>query len=481
MTSNRILQSVAGLVPMGVFFAILLVSSCKDDTPRVTHAEINQWIVDSMRYWYYWSTAIPDNNQLDFNASPETFFARILNKPTDRFSVIAKAEDLKNQSAGIIRTSGLGFAFFGMGSGRAGVVVRYVLEGSPADKAGIERGDIFTRVNGMALTVDNGGAVQNYGPLQGNETFRLTKGILEENGTIREGGEVSLTPVAGFQEKAIHKESVITTDNGTKVAYLFYNRFLNQPQELVDAFGRFKAAGVTELIVDERYNLGGSVEIAALLSALIHQGFAINSPFIQYDFNSNFNDVTRTYADMFGAVNGPLVANRNLGLSRVFILATRNSASASELLINNLRPFLGMSGVIHIGSTTYGKDEASIIIENSSPRFDGQYAWGIQPIVLKYKNKDGVGDFGLGIQPTYEVQETLPFAPIGSPIDPLIAKALSIIDPGMQAGLNRQMGIESQRRSIGAGLLEAANKDLAKPRPLDVTESLKGGNALQFN
>src|SRR5690606_37769790 len=120
---------------------------------------------------------------------------------------------------------------------------------------------------------------QNYGPLQGNETFRLTKGILEENGTIREGGEVSLTPVAGFQEKAIHRESVITTDNGTKVAYLFYNRFLNQPRERVDAFGRFKAAGVTELIVDERYNLGGSVEIAALLSALIHQGFAINSPF----------------------------------------------------------------------------------------------------------------------------------------------------------------------------------------------------------
>lgn len=473
MISNQSLRLWNGFLPV-VFFSLFIVASCKKDpNPGVTNQDVNRWIADTMRYYYYWNNTIPGDANLNFNLAPEDFFERLLNT-ADRFSWIQNAEELKNELNGVIKTSGLGFSFFGIGDNGAGVTVRYVLEGSPADVAGIKRGDIFTRVNGELLTVDDEGYVENYEPLVGNETFTLTIGILNGN-SISEGETVSLTPVENFQEKAIHMENIIETDDGTKVAYLFYNRFLNQPQELVDAFGRFKAAGVTELIIDERYNGGGSVDIAAMLSAMIHQGFDINIPFIQFDFNSNFNDETLTYGNLFGTNNGPLISARNLGLNRVFILATGSSASASELLINNLKPFLN---VIHIGSTTYGKDEASVTFENSSPAFEGENDWGIQPIVLKYKNKDGVGDFGAGLNPTYQVRETVPFAPMGSNSDPLIARALEIIDPGMQAALQRQMEINRRRQPAGLKLLEEASKDLSNPRPLDVTKVLKGNTLL---
>src|SRR5690606_29301376 len=176
-----------------------------------------------------------------------------------------------------------------------------------------------------------------------------------------------------------------------------------QAQELVDAFVKFKEANVTELIVDERYNLGGDVVVASLLSALIHKNFNIESPFIHYDMNNNFRDVTETYGEQFGYNNEELVTQVNLGLSRVFILATDISASASELLINNLRPFLGNGNVIHIGSTTVGKDEFSSSFESSSPRLkaNDDTDWGIQPIIGKYKNANLEGDFEEGLTPQY--------------------------------------------------------------------------------
>lgn len=484
--SHIFCRPVGRLLGVVLFVLLIIISSCqkKDTVPtpqpspeneenRITNASINQWIADTMRYYYYWNTSIPQDRSLNFNQHPEDFFEEILNRPADRFSWIQNAEDLKNELSGVIKTSGLEVSFFRIGDDGAGITVRFVHRGTPADAAGIKRGDIFTHVNGTALTVDSDGFVHHHEPLFGNETFSVTQGILDGN-IISSGETISLTPIENFQENAIQMEEVITTDNGTKVAYLFYNRFLNQPQELVDAFVRFKASGATELIIDERYNGGGSVDIAGLLSALVHQNFDINSPFIQFDFNENFNDETLTYADLFGAVNAPAVAAGNLNLARVFILATGSSASASELLINNLKPFLGTSNVIHIGSTTYGKDEASTTFVNSSPEFEGENDWGIQPIILKYKNKDGVGDFEAGLEPLFQVVETIPFAPMGSSSDPLIAKALEIIDPSMQASLQRQMDITRRRHPSRLELLEKSNKNLSNPKPLDITRVWNG-------
>lgn len=476
MIFSRFFRPTVGFFSVVLFASLLVVSSCKKDlTPEpqgaVTNAEINQWILDTMNYYYFWNNTIPTKSRLNLNSDPEDFFKSLLYLPTDRFSWIQNAEELKEQSSGIIKTTGLGISFIlDEETGRVVLGVRYVHKGSPADRQGIKRGDMFVGINGEDWKL-SGNNITNAYPLFGNDSFTLQYGILDDN-ELTSGETVSLTPVTDFQEQAIHLDTIITTQNGTKVAYLFYNRFLgNQAHELVDAFLKFKEANVTELIVDERYNGGGHVMVASLLSALIHKNFNIASPFIQYDMNNNFKDVTETYGDQFGYENGDLVSQVNLGLSRVFILATDNSASASELLINNLKPFLGSSNVIHIGSKTVGKDEFSAPFESSSPRLkaNDKTDWGIQPIIGKYKNADGEGDFEQGLTPQYAVNEAnFPYVPMGSPEDRLIASALSIIDPAMATQLNKQMSMQRPRSSTRE--MKEVNDRLQKPyRPLEIT------------
>ncbi len=478
---NRRLCNPFGHAALALLFGVLvLVSGCEKNTDgteptptgEVTNAEINQWVVDSMRYYYYWSPSIPADNRLNLDLSPPNFFETLLSRPEDRFSWIQNNEELRNSLSGIIRTSGLGLAFFRIGDDNAGAAVRFVHKGSPAAQAGIKRGDIFIRVNGELMTVQ-GTSVQNADALFGNEPFTVTMGVLS-GGNISAGDDISLTPVENFQEHAIHLDSIIVTPSGTKVGYIFYNRFLaDQAQDLVDVFRGFKSQGVTELIIDERYNNGGSVGIAGLMAAMIHKGFDINTPFIQYVFNSNLGNAILTYGDLFGSTSAQVVNNSNIGIDRVFVLATGSSASASELLINNLRPIMGNSNVIHIGSTTVGKDDASITLSNSSPRFSGDNDWGIQPIILKYKNRDGEGNFVNGLTPTYEVSESLPYAPMGHGTDPLIAKALSIIDPSLQAIYNQQMSVDRMREAqYDLRELKEFNRQLSDPRPLDVTNTV---------
>src|SRR5690606_20220039 len=113
-------------------------------------------------------------------------------------------------------------------------------------------------------------------------------------------------------------------------------------------------------------------------------------------------------------------------------------------VINNLRPFLSDANVVHIGETTVGKNEGSITIvdERKPPEIE----WGIQPIIVKLADKNGYGDYPNGLQPQYIVDEWdyLPWSPIGSLDDPLLAKALGLIDPSMQPLAAKSMGTRAQ-------------------------------------
>src|SRR5690606_29859610 len=115
---------------------LMSVSCKKKDSPdppsgEITNADINQWVVDSMRVYYYWAAQIPTNQNLNMNLEPEPFFESILNRPTDRFSWIQNAQELKENLSGIIKTSGINYAFFGIRTGNtvthAGISIRYVL------------------------------------------------------------------------------------------------------------------------------------------------------------------------------------------------------------------------------------------------------------------------------------------------------------------------------------------------------------------
>jgi carboxyl-terminal processing protease len=481
MKKINLKQTALWIITLGM----MTVVSCKkkDSTPppsgEITNAEINQWVVDSMRVYYYWTTKIPAAQNLRMDLEPVDFFESILNRPEDRFSWIQNAKELKENLSGVIKTSGINYSFFGIRTGNsithAGISIRYVLKGSPADLAGIKRGDLFTRLNDNQMTVNSEGFVQGIDALRGNNSFTLTRATISDGGISETSQKVTLTPVENFNEKAIHMDTIITSPNGTKIGYLFYNRYLStQGQELVSVFTKFKAAGVQELIVDQRYNGGGSVAIAALLSGMIHKNYDPNADFLRYEFNPRLGNIDYTYVDILGSNNATVARNNNLNMNRVFILATNSSASASEMLINNLKPFLGSANVIHIGDTTSGKDQGSYTIENRSPRFQGEDAWGIQPIVFKYKNALGQGDFTDGIAPQYRVLEGFPLMSMGNVNDPLIAKAIQLIDPSFTSHLQKEMSVRAGRRAVVYPELTKENLRHHPIRPIDGTEQIKG-------
>lgn len=430
----------------GIFSTVLiafvfLAPSCKKE-PRIEPdieddilTKTNTWITEEMRFWYYWNRSIPANAALNFDLEPKDFFESILHKD-DRFSWIDKVDDLKDGLAGVSTTTGLNFGLVRDGNTVFGYV-RYVVPKSPADLAGIERGMFFTRVNGNKMTVADYNSILD--PYYKGEGFIVQMAELDGNNLI-ETEKIGLASVK-ISEPAVHLFNAITTESGRKVGYLFYNRFLGDDSirvnsdDLFEAFQYFKAQGVQDLILDIRYNLGGSIAVSGLLSALIMPNYDENKVYVEYKYNEDLNDFIGRglkFKSLFAEFPtwGSKVPAANLNLNKVYVLATYNSASASELVINNLRPYMD---VVHIGDTTRGKNEGSITVEDERKNIDEKerIEWAIQPIILKLANALHFGDYHDGLAPTFTIQEGYELKPLGSKEDPLVKVALAQIDPSM--------------------------------------------------
>lgn len=444
------------LYPYGLWIFMIFIGafySCKKEGPNLDqYKETNHWIAEQMRIYYYWAAGLPVDQRLNFNQPPDVFFEDLRN-PADRFSWIDLIENLKDDLQGIVESTGLEFSLYGYSENRVFGAVLFVVPGSPAEQAGLKRGDIFTRVNGTQMTTSNYNALLD--PYYKGTGFEITLGSLSAN-VITEGDtKVSLT-VARLDEPSVYHKQVLQTGSGRNVGYVFYNRFLNgKSAELFDAFNSFKNRGVQDVILDLRYNLGGGIGAAATLSALVAPGYSFEDIFVKYQYNAMLNQYfdtqdpderSKSFRDVIRALSAfptsntvdsiqGLIQNARLELPRVFVLATGSSASASELIINNLSPFME---VVHIGDTTMGKNEGSITIDPMDKDFNPKgldIDWGIQPIIMKLANNKDFGDYHEGLVPDFLIEERPPFAPLGSANDPLVARALAIIDPGMETAM----------------------------------------------
>lgn len=430
----------------GLAICLVISHSCRKDKDKETEVvTTNKWILDTMRIDYYWNREIPNNSSLNFSRSPDDFFKTLLSGK-DRFSWIQNAKELKDELSGIIKTSGMevGVAYLSESGNAIIASVRFVHSNTPAAAAGIKRGDLFTKVNGTFLTATSGGSVPALNPVFGNNPFTISL-VKYDNGILVNDRDISLTPIEGYQERAIIKDSLYTTISGKKVAYLFYNRFLNKPEfqweELLDVFSKFKNAGAKDLILDLRYNGGGSINTSALLSAFVYKDFDPNDIFLQYILNANFYNIQRDFLTEIGPTYANMAKTYGLNLDKVYILATGSSASASELVINGLKSLMGTASVIHIGTTTYGKNAASYTIDVNPYNDESRIEWGIQPIFALLANKDGYGDYEDGFTPDAANRinewQSLPWKPLGDTQDPLIARALSLIDPTVSTAARR--------------------------------------------
>lgn len=410
-----------------LFGLSIILSGCIDNENN-EFEEVNSWIRENMEENYLWNERVPAS--ADGSLFPGTYFGGLLD-PNDFFSyVVDNIDFVQDGEVNPLRfNSGLS-PVFGRFSNSNGVfaVAQYIYPGSPADTAGLQRGDIILEVNGIPL--DTG----NFNSLFYSESPEIRYTLGEFNSiqnTIDNTGEVIITDQEEVQRNPVVYSDVIE-QSGSKIGYLFYVAFLDgENDEYIDSVDavlqNFKAEGITEVIVDLRYNAGGDFDAAEnLANGVIAPAAAQNEDvFVRFNYNDT---IQQRIIDEEGADSENLVRRfsqdpDNLGFQTIYFITSGQTSFTSELVINGLIPHMDVN---IIGESTSGDFFATTVIsgENASP--PNEYV--IVPVNLQYENSEGTADLTFGLQPDVEVFETLFNAfPIGDLNEPLLRTAIQEI------------------------------------------------------
>jgi len=407
-----------------------------DDNPVPASLEIKDFVWKGMNLYYLWQADVPDladdrfANQSQLNTflegfdEPTTLFNALrVDNSIDRFSVIfSDYSVLEGALSGNTLNNGMDFALRYKPGSTTDIYgwVRYIIPNSDAATKPIQRGTIFYAINGTPLTVDN------YRSLLANDTYTINLADYDGGNITPNGQSVSLTKTA-LAENPILLNTVIT--NGShKIGYLMYNGFYSSyDNQLNTVFGSFQTQNVTDLVLDLRYNSGGSISTATKLASMITGQFT-GQLFAKQQWNAKAQSYYESNSP--SSLENRFVGNLNsLNLNKVYVLTTGATASASELVINCLKPYIT---VVQIGTTTTGKNVGSITLYDS-PTFAKQnvnprHKYAMQPIVLKIVDKNGFGDYTSGIAPTTLLPESMDdLGILGNPSEPLLNAAINQI------------------------------------------------------
>ena len=335
-----------------------------------TVASQNRYVNDVMRDIYFWNTELPTVNPASY-ASPESLLEALRYRPLDEhFSYIgSRASEEAFYSDSQFVGFGFGNAYDGLG-----LKILQVFPDSPASEAGLQRGDRIVSIEGQSvIALATSGALGSaLGPSQ--EGFGMSFRYERLDGS-RVAARMVKRPVTIPTVSYLNVHEV----DGRRVGYLFFRNFVEPSRAaLSEAFDALRSVGATELVLDLRYNGGGLVSIAQHLASLIGGSRTDGQVFAEYFHNSRnaFRNETTRFE---GKPN-------SLNLQRLVVITTRSSASASELVINALRPFIP---VTTIGEPSYGKPV-------------GQYGITfcdkvLYPVAFTLRNANGQGDFFGGI------------------------------------------------------------------------------------
>lgn len=441
-----------------VLISSFLLFSCSNDEGNYYsgNKQVNDFVWKGLNSWYYWKNDVPnladnkassnDYNALIGNKTPDQLFYSLLNNygTVDRFSwIVSDVDELLKSFSGKKVSSGMDLSLTLLDPIDKNVLalVNYVVPNSPADLQGVKRGDVILRINGRVLNTDNYRLLfsESFNVQVGKKPY-IEDGALKVEST----SDVSIRGVE-LDENPVYFSKIIQEGN-KKIGYLVYNGFQSiYNDELNEVFGEFKSQGVTDLILDLRYNGGGSLSTAVGLGQMITGQFT-NSPFVSLEFNqkhTNENSVENLSTDLplYDFINGQskfigTEKINSLNLDKVYVLTGRGTASASELTITGLQPYIN---VVKIGEKTYGKFVGSITLFDS-PNSDFtnynnksiNHKYAMQPIVFAYFNANHQ-IFNEGVSPNYELSfdDYIGMGDFGEKTDAAYAKAMQLITGDM--------------------------------------------------
>ncbi|QOD61328.1 peptidase S41 [Polaribacter haliotis] len=486
------------------FLSILFITSCsKKEDNDVTDPEfvvtvddeINFFIWNGLKNYYLWKKDVPDlaNDRFSnfqelytyfrkYNSSEDTFNSLLFQPGTvDRFSwIVDDYIALENSFQGINTTTGMEFGLRRYENSSTNVYgyVRYVIPNSSAASEEVERGMIFNSVNGTQLTDSNFNSLL-FGD---NSTFSIGLANFNNGSPTANGTTISLTKTE-VQENPVPIAEVIS-DGNKKIGYLLYNQFArNYDGELNAAFNKFKSENVDDLIIDLRYNGGGSITTASYLGSMVTGQFGgqVFSKEVWNEAVTNGNPA-ELFVNNFPTQirntdsNGNVVLDESinsLGLSRVYFIVSGSTASASELVINSLSSYIDVKVV---GTTTVGKQVGSITLYDSDDlsrngeNLNAKHTYAMQPIVLEITNKDGE-NYPNGIIPEtnftgINLEENIgDLGVLGERSDPLLDRTLTYITTG-----NKPFG---KKRASFIATEEIFNSKLATPASNNMFTELK--------
>jgi carboxyl-terminal processing protease len=371
-------------------------------------------LADYFNEWYFWTTLSPKPAANGSHALASYFDALLYaggsaGLPADRWSYYESTESF-NRFFGDGRNVGYGVAVAGLeveGRPDLPLYVRYVDPRSPAASAGIVRGDRILSLNGQSAAELI--AAGDFSLLTAGATGQTLR--LELSGA---GGNRSVTlQSATYDLVPVPAQQVVATPSGRRVGYVMVKDMVSQAvSPATEAFASFRSAGVTELVLDLRYNGGGLVSVARDIASLVGGGRSAGRNYTTLLYNAKrAAENNQSYS-----FNDPPQA---LGLQRVYILAGERTCSASEQLANGLRPFVN---VVLVGDTTCGKPVGFLPHDD---RCGNTYS----VVNFESVNANNEGRYFDGLSPTCAVSEDWSKA-LGSTAEPLLATALRHADGG---------------------------------------------------
>lgn len=458
--------------------SIIFLGGCAEENDLILDNQgVNRWLHSVMKEKYLWSSQMSKMSAENLNMHPVTYFNNCIRYRADktkdyrvdtygdRFSKIQElslstrgAEYGSYESFAVknkVNDFGLGIRTYesSNGSNVNFIQVIYVVPQSPAYFAGIKRGDRINVINGVRMPANKGEVVYELQQQKINISIYHPQPSRNDVALVRED----------YYDNPIIFDTIYNTT--PKTAYVVYNHFSTGESDrflygLNSVFRKFREAGARNLILDMRYNGGGELTVARHLASLIARRDMLGQPLIYKESVGSHGNKDMFSIEDFAVEKSDIGAN-NMNAENLRIICTKNTASASELIMHAMKPYYGANMKI-IGEKTVGKNVGSAEVTNK------RYLWKLNPITIRVYNRDKVSGYEMGIyadvqaiEATYNNPEIGDFGDTEK--ETLVVAALNSLFPGRYA-LPVRDSYRTEKSSTGVISTQVPDRGLVTER-----------------